>query len=124
MVPGLCNRTAQVRDTIVAAVVGKSTCGAITATDVAGVTRLSVTSLASLEAGDFNNFTNLKYLYGNTGKLVFKPEIDEEKLNYVADRPFSGSKDLRNLWESRNCTPTGSRFPCTARALKSQVEAR
>ena len=31
---------------------------------------------------------------------------------------------LGNLWKSRNCTPTGSRFPCAARVLKSQVGAR
>ena len=45
----LCGRTAQVRDAIVAAVSGKSACGDITATDLAGITVLNIfTDLSQL----------------------------------------------------------------------------
>ena len=38
--------------------------------------------------------------YGTAGEPRFKTEIGEEKLNYVADRAFLGSKDLISLLNS------------------------
>ncbi len=38
--------------------------------------------------------------YGTSGEPRFKAEIGEEKLNYVADRAFLGSKDLISLLNS------------------------
>ena len=40
------------------------------------------------------SWKGLRGALGNTGKPAFKPEIDQEKLNDVADKAFSGSKDL------------------------------
>ena len=61
-ITSVCNRTTQVRDAIVAKVSGKSTCGSITATDLAEITTLSVTghnSLTTLKASDFDGLTSL-----------------------------------------------------------------
>ena len=66
----VCNRTAEVRDAVIAAVSGKSTCQAITNTDLAGITTLAISAkpyLTSLKAGDFAGLTSLTRLeIGNT----------------------------------------------------------
>ena len=61
----VCNRTTQVRAAIIAKVSGKSTCGAITATDLAGITgtlNLWNKSIVALKAGDFDGLTSLTRL--------------------------------------------------------------
>ena len=59
----VCNRTAAVRDAITAAA-GKSTCGAVTGADLAGITALDVNdaSLTSLQADDFDGLSALTSL--------------------------------------------------------------
>ena len=61
----LCGRTPAVRDAIVAAVSGKSTCGAVTTTDLAGLTgklNLKDKSVAGLKSGDFAGLGGLTQL--------------------------------------------------------------
>ena len=61
----ICNRTPAVRDAIVAAVSGKTTCSSITDTDLAGITgslNLDNKDISSLKAGDFDGLTALTKL--------------------------------------------------------------
>ena len=61
----ICNRTPAVRDAIVAAVSGKTTCSSITDTDLAGITGylyLGNGKNIRLKAGDFSGLTALTYL--------------------------------------------------------------
>ena len=77
-VTDVCARTTEVRDAIVAAVSGKTTCGAITTTDLAGVTTLSVSNestLTTLTAGDFTGLTNLTALTLNDNGLSSLPAL-------------------------------------------------
>lgn len=65
MTPSLvCSRTVDVKNAIVAAVTGKSTCGTITTADLAGITSLNVgdTLNTSLKPGDFDDLTGLTRL--------------------------------------------------------------
>ena len=73
-----CIRTPQVRDAIVAAVSGKSACGAITTADLAGITTLSVTNeatLTTLKPGDFSGLTNLTSLTLSSTGLASLPAV-------------------------------------------------
>ena len=61
----VCSRTVEVRNAIVAAVSGKTTCSAITDTDLAGISSLTVadnTTLTALQSGDFAGLTALTTL--------------------------------------------------------------
>ena len=74
----VCVRTQQVRDAIIAAVSGKTTCGAITTTDLAGLTTLSVTNkptLTSLKPVDFSDLTNLTTLTLSNNGLSSLPAV-------------------------------------------------
>ena len=70
--PGLlCERTPAVRDAIVAAVPGKTVCGAITTADLAAINGkldLRLKGITSLKAGDFDGLSSLTELdlYGNS----------------------------------------------------------
>ena len=61
----VCDRTPQVRDAIVAAVPGVSTCRDVTEAHLAAITdtlELSGSSITELKPGDFDNLTNLRGL--------------------------------------------------------------
>ena len=66
----ICNRTLQVRNAIISKVSGKDTCGAITATDLAGITGIlnldgslgNSYKISALKAGDFDGLTGLTEL--------------------------------------------------------------
>ena len=57
----VCERTEQVRDGIVAAVSGVSTCGGVTDAHLAAITRLLLrfAGITSLQEGDFDGLTAL-----------------------------------------------------------------
>ena len=73
----ICSRTTEVQNAIIAKVFGKTTCGQITATDLAGIKTLSITPLFALtranksnlilKSGDFDGLTGLTNLslFGN-----------------------------------------------------------
>ena len=62
--PGICDRTQQVRDAIVARVSGAEKCNEVTVADLAGIDFLSIVDkgLTALEAGDFAGLTALEEL--------------------------------------------------------------
>ena len=73
---GVCLRTAQVRDAIVAAVAGKTECGAVTKADLAGVTsplNLSNKTITALKSGDFAGLTALTALALSDNSLSSLP---------------------------------------------------
>ena len=91
----ICGRTPAVRDAIVAAVPGKSTCGAVTTADLAGITGnldLSDSSIDSLRFGDFAGLTGVPELYLDTNDLttlppgVFDPMTALTNLNLGSNR--------------------------------------
>ena len=63
----VCDRTVQVRDAIVAAVSGVSTCGGVTDAHLAAITSLGLRSagITSLKEGDFSGLTALTSLHLN-----------------------------------------------------------
>ena len=96
---GICDRTQQVQDAIVAAVSGKTTCGAITTTDLAGITSLSVTndsSLTALKTGDFDGLTGLTTLYLTNNGLTSLPAGVFDELSSLTELNLSGN-DLSSL---------------------------
>ena len=74
---GVCGRTPQVRDAILAAVTGVSNCADLTPAQLAGITSLNVSGhgsgLVSLRAGDFGGLSGLTQLYLNNNGLTALP---------------------------------------------------
>ena len=87
----ICNRTAQVRDAIVAAA-PVSTCGAVTADHLSAITVLDLVSkgISTLKAGDFSGLTALEELKLSHNQLSSLPQnifsnlsaLEELKLSY------------------------------------------
>ena len=93
-VSGICNRTKEVRDALVEAVPGKSSCGSITKTDLASITRLSITrksNLTSLKPGDFTNLSSLTRL-----------NLEGNALSSLPPNIFDGLSSLEVLNLRRN----------------------
>ena len=114
--PGICDRTQQVRDTIVAAVSGADACNEVTVADLAGVTTLFISTplvldITSLKSGDFSGLTELTSLTVNAQRGltalpsdVFsgltKLETFDLRNNKLASLPpavFSGLVELDDL---------------------------
>ncbi len=72
--PSVCDRTSQVRDKL-AELTGKA-CGAIIASDLAGITELDLmnTDITSIQTGDFNDLSGLKKLNLSHNDLTALPE--------------------------------------------------
>ena len=68
----VCERTAQIRDAIVAAISGVDDCKDVTSTQLSGITGLDVSneSIASLQSGDFDGLTGLELLKMNGNTLT------------------------------------------------------
>ena len=74
---GICGRTEEVRDALVALIPGVSDCAAVTDADLAAITgtlNLSGQNIAVLAAGDFAGLTALTELYLNNNELTTLPE--------------------------------------------------
>ena len=70
---GICGRTEEVRDALVALIPGGSDCAAVTDADLAAITGpldLSGQNITALAAGDFAGLTGLIELYLNNNKLT------------------------------------------------------
>ena len=72
---GICARTQQVRDAIVAALSDVDACDDVTASDLASITSLDLTqkSITSLKSGDFNGLTALTELELNNNRISDLP---------------------------------------------------
>ena len=98
---GVCNRTQQVEDAIVAAA-PVTACGDVTAEHLAGIgyLELSSESIGELQAGDFAGLTGLSNLF-----------LDGNLLETLPDGLLSGLSALRLLWlddNELNALPAGA----------------
>ena len=75
IVEGICGRTPAVRDAIVAAIGSGTTCGDVTAAQLAAIATLTLadSSLSSLQAGDFDGLTGLTTLDLKANQLTSLP---------------------------------------------------
>ena len=109
---GVCDRTGQVGDAIVAAVSEADACADVTAQHLAGITRLDVSGAAvgSLKSGDFAGLTALEFLKLSSNNLTALPagifsglgaletlELDGNRLSGLPDGVFSGLESLTSL---------------------------
>ena len=116
---GICSRTSAVREAIVAAVPGKSTCSAITTTDLSGISgtlRVSDNAgLTTLQAGDFTGMTSLKWLTLERNSLSSLPsgifsdltsltrlDLDNNKLTALPANVFDNLTSLQKLFLNSN----------------------
>ena len=99
---GICDRTQEVRDAILAELPDVSDCANVTDSHLAGITgdlTLSNQSISALKAGDFQGLTTLEQLYLNNNDLSVLP-----------DGIFEGLESLDTLWLNFN---PGSPFSLT-----------
>ena len=99
---GICERTQEVRDAILAKLSDVSDCANVTDSHLAGITgdlTLSNKSISALKAGDFQGLSGLEQLYLNNNDLSDLP-----------DGIFEGLESLDTLWLNFN---TGSPFSLT-----------
>ena len=118
---GVCNRTPEVRDVIVAHIAnvsGKTTCASITTTDLNGITSLNLNgtpSTATLKTGDFEGLTNLRSLNLGKNSLRSLPadifddlarltslHLHRNSLNSLPAGVFDNLTGLTHLYLSRN----------------------
>ena len=115
---GICGRTEEVRDGLVALMPGVSDCGAVTAADLAaiiGTLDLSNQSISDLKAGDFNGLTKLETLYLDNNDLttlrggVFDGltaletlALDNNDLSTLRGDVFDGLTSLETLYLNSN----------------------
>ena len=99
---GICNRTQEVRDAILAKLSDVSDCANVTDSHLAGITgdlTLSDKGISALKAGDFKGLSGLEQLY-----------LDTNDLSDLPDGIFEGLESLDTLWLNFN---TGSPFSLT-----------
>ena len=99
---GICNRTQEVRDAILAKLSDVSDCANVTDSHLAGITgdlTLSDKSISALKTGDFKGLSGLEQLY-----------LDTNDLSDLPDGIFEGLESLDTLWLNFN---TGSPFSLT-----------
>ena len=86
---GICGRTEQVRDAIVAAIDGVSDCADVMTAQLTGVTYLGIPNMGirSLQSDDFSGLTALTGI-----------RLDGNELSSLPDDPFTGLTALRTLY--------------------------
>ena len=110
---GICGRTEQVRDALVALIPGVSHCADVTAPHLAAITgalRLNSVGLTALAAGDFDGLTSLSELHLPNNPLTTLPDdvfepltalsalyLDANALTTLDDDVFDGLTSLRDL---------------------------
>ena len=108
---GICGRTPQVRDKILE-VTGISTCGQVTSTQLASISRLdlSESGITELRQHDFSGLTSLNWLWLNDNSLTELPQgvfnglnslevlhLFDNSLTVLPEKVFSGLSRLRGL---------------------------
>ena len=99
---GICDRTQEVQDAILAKLSDVSDCANVTDSHLAGITSdltLSDKGISALKAGDFKGLSGLEQLY-----------LDTNDLSDLPDGIFEGLESLDTLWLNFN---TGSPFSLT-----------
>ncbi len=90
---GVCDRTPQVRDALVAIVGGEATCAEVTADQLGRISVLSLGSerIATLQSGDFAGLSSLEQL-----------DLYDNELTALPPNIFAGLTNLRqlNLWHN------------------------
>ena len=90
---GVCDRTPQVRDALVAIVGGEATCAEVTADQLGHISVLSLGSerIATLQSGDFAGLSSLEQL-----------DLYDNELTSLPPNIFAGLTNLRqlNLWHN------------------------
>ena len=109
---GVCERTPQVRDALVEAVVQTSRCDQVILSDLAAIASLdfSRAGINALKAGDFAGMASLKFLSLEFNTLNSLPDavfaglasleqlkLNENALNSLPEGVFQGLKSLREL---------------------------
>ena len=115
---GICGRTEEVRDALVALIPGVSDCAAVTDADLAAITGpldLSGESISALAAGDFAGLTRLEVLYLDDNGLTTLPVgvfagltrldtlfLSNSGLTSLPVGVFAGLTRLEILWLNHN----------------------
>ena len=115
--PGICDRTQQVQDGILAKLAGVDECEAVTVADLAGIGRLDLDDkgITSLEAGDFAGLTGMTILILNDNDLTSLPAgvfsgltgvttifLSNNDLSSLPGAVFSDLTSLENVGLDRN----------------------
>ena len=113
----VCDRTAQVRDAIVAAVPGVSTCGDVTEAHLAAITGLDLSGqdITELKPGDFDNLVNLQGLNLGENQLSSVPEglfeylinlkgigLSDNQFSSLPEDLFDNLTNLRGIYMNGN----------------------
>ena len=85
---GICDRTAQVRETILDQFPDTSDCAAVTDTDLSGIIRLALSEMGitTLKSGDFSGLSNLRHL-----------NLVDNELSALSDGIFDDLSELHSL---------------------------
>ena len=85
---GICDRTAQVRETILDQLPDTSDCAAVTDTDLSGIIRLALSEMGitTLKSGDFSGLSNLRHL-----------NLVDNELSALSDGIFDDLTGLQEL---------------------------
>ena len=115
---GICNRTAQVRDALVAAIPEALACGQVTWNHLAGVTRLNLSNsgLSTLQAHDFAGLNSLRVLWLHNNPLYtnpltgLRPGIFDDALDTLEDlRVDPHLRVTVSFWSRKQKTAEGYR---------------
>ena len=114
---GICDRTQQVREAIVAETAEATSCAEVTANHLRMITTLALNeqNLSTLQAGDFAGLTGLTSLFLYDNQLSVLPpgiftgltalatiDLDDNQLNTLPAGLFTGLTALESLWLQGN----------------------
>ena len=114
---GICDRTAQVRETILDQLPNTSDCAAVTDTDLSGIIRLALSEkgITTLKSGDFSGLSNLRHLNLVDNELSALPDgifddltglqelsLFDNRISRLPDDIFDNLSGLQSLSLSGN----------------------
>ena len=116
---GICGRTLQVRDALVAQISGVSHCADVTAPHLAAITGTLSVSTTAIAAGDFDGLTGLTQLLLSSNRLATLPDgvfdeltaltvlrLGNNRLATLPDGVFDGLTALTGLYLFNNALAT------------------
>ena len=116
---GICGRTLQVRDALVAQISGVSHCADVTAPHLAAITGTLSVSTTAIAAGDFDGLTGLTQLLLSSNRLATLPDgvfdeltaltvlrLGNNRLATLPDGVFDGLTSLTRLYLNDNALAT------------------